>query len=284
MDAYSGVELHVGEIRALRTFRVGAGGVLYPLFSPDPWMPGANAARCVRRRMLGGALSTERTHEVPGTDCTCGYYAYGSVEAASEYPNAEYVLAVVSCWGHLVAGTRGIRAQYARIDAIWMSPVVPADLADSVARRYPEVAVCADRNLMLSRYPPLALDCYEDEPVRRGLGIAPRLAILAALVTGVLPASWLRGNTDLRTVWLGELCLFALAAIVLRRRGNSDAQRRSLLSLAMVLWLLAPVAGAAGTLFVRLPLLQVAVLTTVHRRALAREARRFPARIVASPA
>ncbi len=46
MEAYAGFEPRVGEIRALRTFRIGPGGVLYPLFSNTPWSDGTNTARC----------------------------------------------------------------------------------------------------------------------------------------------------------------------------------------------------------------------------------------------
>jgi hypothetical protein len=53
--------------------------------------------------------------------------------------------------------------------------------------------------------------------------------------------------------------------------------------LALGLWLVAPYGGAAGTLLLRIPLLQMGALTIFQRRILAREAGRFPA-IIGRPA
>ena len=39
-------EPQLGEIRAVRTFRVGPGGLLFPLFSRRPWVDGDNEAAC----------------------------------------------------------------------------------------------------------------------------------------------------------------------------------------------------------------------------------------------
>ena len=121
MEAYAGFDPRVGEIRALRTFRIGPGGVLYPLFSNTPWSDGTNTARC----RAGGASDESAEHRAPEPDCTCGFYAYACEAAAAEYPNARHVLATVACWGRVIAGTRGIRAEHGRIEAIWMSETVP---------------------------------------------------------------------------------------------------------------------------------------------------------------
>ena len=56
---------------------------------------------------------------MPG--CKCGFYAYGTYRAACDYAEARWLLAVVTCWGKVVPGTRGLRAQHARIEAIWLS-------------------------------------------------------------------------------------------------------------------------------------------------------------------
>jgi hypothetical protein len=50
MDAFAGFEPQVGEIRAVRSFRVGPDGALYPLFSDQAWVDGANIARPRPRR------------------------------------------------------------------------------------------------------------------------------------------------------------------------------------------------------------------------------------------
>ena len=42
METYAGFEPQIGEIRALRTFRIGPDGKLYPLYSDTAWVDGTN--------------------------------------------------------------------------------------------------------------------------------------------------------------------------------------------------------------------------------------------------
>jgi hypothetical protein len=282
MDAYDGVDLQVGEIRAVRTFRVGPGGVLYPLFSDTAWSEGVNTARCRLAPPSGAQTVGWESHTAPEPDCTCGFYAYAGEAAALEYAFARHVLAVVSCWGHVIAGTRGIRAEHARIEAIWLSEAVPSDLALMVATRYPTVSSYPDQAGMFAHHPPTVLECYETEPPNERMlkRVALRLAVVAALVVGLLPTQWLSSNHDARMVWAAELGFFVVGALILRRRRTDfSARRRSLLFFAVALWLLAPYAGVAGTLLLRLPMMQIAALTTVQRRLIEQQANRFPATI-----
>ncbi len=279
MDAYAGFEPQVGEIRALRTFRIGPGGVLYPLFSDSPWTAGANTARC---GASGPPAAGRQVHPAPDPDCTCGFYAYASESSAAEYPFARHVLAVVACWGHVIAGTRGIRAEHGRIEAIWTSETVPPDLAAQVAQRYPATATYADKDEMLVEHPPTMLDCYEiDEPHERTMKrVGLRVLIIVALVVGLLPTRWLGSNNDARLVWAAELCFFLVGVAILRRRRTDfAARRRMLVFVAVALWLVAPFAGTTGVLLLRLPLIQIGALGLVQRRMGTRAASRFPALI-----
>ena len=279
MDAYAGFEPQVGEIRALRTFRVGPGGVLYPLFSSRPWSDGTNTAQCA---VLGRTGTEALAHAAPEPDCTCGFYAYASESSAGEYPNARHVLAVVACWGRVIAGTRGIRAEHARVEAIWMSATVPPDLANQVRMQYPSTSVYSDKAAMLAEHPPTELDCYEEPPARerRWRRIGLWTVTTAALITGLLPAHWLGSNTDARIAWGAELAFFVIGALVLRgRHTDVVARRRGLVFFAVALWLLAPFAGTVGVLLLRLPLIQLGVLFLVHRTLLARAASTFPAEV-----
>jgi hypothetical protein len=279
VDAYAGFEPQVGEIRAVRTFRVGPGGALYPLFSNTPWGDGANTARCRAVRL---AATSGPSHPAPDPDCTCGFYAYASDSAASEYPNARHVLAVVACWGRVIAGTRGVRAEHARVEAIWMSATVPPELAAMVRERYPAVSVYADKVAMLAEHPPTELDCYE-EPARAEAAwrrVGRWLAIVGAVVLGMLPAHWLGNNRDARIVWGVVLAFFVVAAALSRRRrADLAARRRGLVAFAVALWLLAPFAGPVGVLLLRLPLIQIAALLFVQRVLLTRAASTFPAEV-----
>jgi hypothetical protein len=282
MEDYAGFEPQVGEITAVRTFRIGPDSQLYPLFSDRPWIDGANTARC-NRSPASDELGDGQSHSVPYPECTCGFYAYGSPDAAGEYPHARYVLAVVACWGQVIAGTRGIRAGQARIEAIWFSADVPSELVASVTAGYPAVTVYTDQAEMLAAHPPTVLDCYELEPVtaeKARVRLALRLAVAAALVIGALPRTVIWQNVDVRAAWAVAVCFFIGAAIV-RARSRHDLRRggRTLLYAAVALWLLAPFGGPSALLFLRLPLLEVASVGIIHRLRLNREARRFPARI-----
>ena len=277
MQAFSGFEPQVGEIRALRTFRIGRDGRLYPLFSDDRWSAGVNTARCRNQ----GTGSDEPQHLVVEPGCTCGFYAYGDEQAAAEYLHSRHVLAVVACWGRVVAGTRGLRSQYARVEAIWMSPTVPADLAAKVADQYPSTARYTDKAEMLTEHPPTRIDCYETvsprDRARNRMGT--RAALAAALILGLLPWHWLTGNSDAFILWAAAVGAFLIASVNYGKRVEPAARKRALICSATVLWLIAPLAGPAGVLFLRLPILQIAVVVRQQRRIALRLASRFPAEI-----
>ena len=147
-------DLRVGEIRALRTFRLSEYGYLNPVgyTAAGPWRDGTNTARC---------LGHGHTPAEPG--CGCGFYAYGTYGAACDYAEARRLLAVVACWGKVVPGTRGLRAQHARIEAIWLSSRVSPRLARRLRQRYPSATFYHSRRLMLRRNRPTTLRSYEPE-------------------------------------------------------------------------------------------------------------------------
>lgn len=281
MHPYTGFEPAVGEIRALRTFRVGPEGVLYPLFVDVPWSDGINSAACRAARAQGGD-SGQRGHDVPWADCTCGFYAFATASGAAEYPHAKHVLATVACWGRVVAGTRGVRAQHARIEAIWMSSRVPPDLVALVIARYPSVAHYDDQRQMLADHPPTQLDCYQTPtPQDTTLGRASvGFVVLTAFVLGMLPAQWILHNDDVRFLWLAGLVVFGGGALGLRlTRGDFQAKRVILFCVAMTLWLLAPFGGTVGVLMLHLPIVQITILGIRHRAQQNAAAGRFPAQI-----
>ncbi|WP_375478473.1 hypothetical protein [uncultured Jatrophihabitans sp.] len=276
MTDFSGFEPQVGEIRALRTFRVGPGGVLYPLFSARGWVDGVNEAFC----HAPGAGPDKHVPADP--DCSCGFYAYADRASAGEYPHARYVLAVIACWGHVIAGTRGIRAQFARIEGLWLSPVVPAELAGEVAGRYPSARLHGSAEDLLAAHPLSDLDSYEPAGAartaarRRGV----RLGTAAIVLAGLAPGSWIRGLTDGWLIWLlGVGALLAIALVPRPGRHDVATQRRRMICFALGLWLVSPLAGAAGVLLLRLPLVQIVALGLAHRAALNRVARTFPAHV-----
>ena len=274
MDPYGGFEPQVGQVRALRTFRIGPDGGLYPLFSSERWHDGSNTARCSRK--------DTPPHRSPDPHCTCGFYAYGAEQWVSEHPSSRHVLAVVACWGRVIAGTRGLRAEHSRIEALWLSAAVPAALVELVVRAHPSVAVHRDRARMLADHPPTELDCYE--PAGRGSGRpAGRLwwsAAVAAAVLSVLPADWLGGARSAAVLCLVLGVAFGVAALPVYRRGTDDGRgSRRLLCLATSIWVLAAFLSPFGMVLVRLPLLQAASIIGLQHMCVLVEGRRIPARI-----
>lgn len=150
-------DLRAGEIRAVRTFRLSHDGSLLPVARGSvPWSDGPNTARCER----GG-----HTPAAPG--CSCGFYAYATLPAASRHAQARRVLAVVACWGRVIPGTLGLRAQHARIEALWVSPWAKPRYVALVRRRYPSAALYRSRRKMIRQHQPTPLDTYLHRPRQR---------------------------------------------------------------------------------------------------------------------
>jgi hypothetical protein len=255
-SSFSGYEPLVGEVTGLRTFRVDDSGYLLPLYSTIAWYDGANTAECA-------PPTGERsgTHPVPSPDCECGFYAFGTEAGARQHRQMRYVQAVISCWGGLVAGTQGFRAEHARIVAIWLHPNVPRWARHRIASRYPSARLYADRDRMLAEHPLTRLECYE-EAARRPL--VPRLAGAAAiggvLTLGLLPQRVLGGSTALEDLWLASGAAVAgLILWLLLAAHTRGARAAAFVAAGLLAWLLAPALGLSGWLL-RLPLLRGALL------------------------
>lgn len=253
MRAFAGVEPLVGEVIGLRTFRVDESGLLLPLYSNRAWYDGTNTAACAPPT---GDVPVA-SHRVPDPDCECGFYAYGSERAAATNRHARYVLAVVSCWGGVVAGTQGVRAEHARIDAIWLHPNVPTWTRRRVASRYPSARVYADRSAMLAEHPLSVLPCYSEQvqrhPVRQTATVG---ALVALLSLGLVPAATLHRSSALWVSWLGiTVALGVLAAYLIVGSHSRGHLAAAWLTAGVLAWMLAPQFGLAGWLL-RVPVLR----------------------------
>ncbi len=250
MQPFAGVEPLVGEVVALRTFRVEESGRLLPLYSEQHWDDGTNTAVCPRA-----------AHEAPGDACDCGFYAYGTAVAAAQNRAMRFVRAVVSCWGGVVAGTQGIRAQHARIDALWLHPAAPQWLRRRVAHRYPSARVYDDVDQMLAAHPLSVLPSY-DPVAPRGWRSRVVLAACSAvgLALGALPLHDLRGSAALWVLWLAAVALAGAGtvwcALAARFPGRLVA---AAIGFGLVAWLVAPLFGLAGWLLL-LPVLRGVVV------------------------
>jgi hypothetical protein len=253
VGAFSGTEPLVGAVVGLRTFRVDDSGLLLPLYSDGTWYDGVNTAVCSPPT----GHHHRGPHAVPADDCECGFYAYGSEEAAAQNRQMRYVRAVVSCWGAVVAGTKGVRAEHARIDALWIGPDASASLRKRIASRYPSVRMYRDSAAMLSEHPLSVLNCYDQPgPRRRGRLLVAALGVAALLALGLLPFETLHGTGPLWDTWIVVTTLAAAFAgwLLIGTHGAGHVAAAFMVA-GVLAWLLAPLFGLSGWLL-RLPLLR----------------------------
>lgn len=257
MGDFSGTEPLVGEIVGLRTFRIDDSGLLLPLFSDGAWYDGTNTAVCAPPT----GHHPRGPHAVPAGECECGFYAYGTETAAAQNRAMRYVQAVVACWGGVVAGTKGLRAEHARIEALWINPDAPIWLRNRVATRYPSARLYADAAAMLAEHPLTQLDCYRRPSGRR---ITPALATGigggALLALGLIPFPTLHGTPALWDVWLVVVSLTAaLTGWLLVGTHGAGHLAAAFVASGLLAWLLAPLFGLSGWLL-RAPLLRGVVV------------------------
>jgi hypothetical protein len=60
----------------------------------------------------------EEPHSSPDEACQCGIYAYHTPGPRSWFGEAYWCEGVVSAWGRVVVHSDGLRAQYARVEAL----------------------------------------------------------------------------------------------------------------------------------------------------------------------
>jgi hypothetical protein len=263
VDGFTDLEPLVGEIVALRTFRIDDSGLLLALYSDTAWYDGTNRAVCAPPT----GSHPRGPHPVPDPECECGFYAYGSREAAARNRHLRYVQAVVSFWGSVVAGTIGVRAQYARIDALWISPRAPAWLRTRVAQRYPSARMYTEVDAMLAEHPLSALPCF-GAPARpltppRLRNVAAGTGAAALLALGLLPFATLQASALLWFAWITATAVVATATgwLLLGTRGAGHLAAAFVLA-GVLAWLLAPTLGLSGWLL-RVPVLRGLLVATV---------------------
>ena len=135
---FTGLGLSIEPVTGVRAFDVDRFGRLTGVSFHDVWTPGENTATChaggyagglsmVAQYLSGGLLSSSdlasrptvpvtapKKHDVAG--CGCGFYAY--YDGSNDYRTDARVSAVVEGFGETVIGSRGFRAQKARIVAL----------------------------------------------------------------------------------------------------------------------------------------------------------------------
>lgn len=158
-----------GSVVGLRSFAVTPDYQLSAVTRRVSWIPGQNMARCLRVWWR-----PPDSHRVGVVGCSCGFYAY--FDGTNDYANmivGVSVTGIVEGYGLVTVGSRGFRAEKARIVAL----VEPStfDFAP-VRENYPDVPVYATEAEALAAHPltkPQDVGITpSDRPARPGLHFA----------------------------------------------------------------------------------------------------------------
>jgi hypothetical protein len=114
----------VEPVIAFRSWRVVDGELVSP-FVDERWGAEIVVARCHR-----GSAETFRyadellpyEHVSPHPDCRCGIHAYFEPRSAVSGVDYRGVLGLAAMWGRIEVHPAGLRAQYARVQALGSSP------------------------------------------------------------------------------------------------------------------------------------------------------------------
>jgi len=249
-------ERHHGSVRVIRSFRLTGEARLLAVTTAgaDPaspasaagyvWTDGDNHAGCRRPGHTG---------PVPGQDCTCGFYGFASDGdlRRSLTPGAHDLAAVVTVSGRVIPARCGLRAQHARIQALWLSSRVEAELARRIAARYPSVAVFADRSAMLGEFPLTWLPGYRLRRGPSGLLLSSQLLLAAVWIVATAASSARSSPVPPGAGAVAPLAAAAAGLVVWLRRSSrywpgSGALPAALLAAGFVLRGLAGVAVAGA--------------------------------------
>lgn len=251
----STAEPMIGEVTALRSFRLTDDGFLLPLTDAggtDPWPVTISTAKC----NLG------RDHLSPDPDCTCGFYAYGNrtwVEDTGEYMWSRLILAAVHCSGRLVAGEKGVRAEKVRLVACYVNKHAPAAVMERLRVNYPDVEFHRSRKSLLDAYPETSLSTYVEVPkrplsasVRAALRFLPAV-LLPLLILGFATLYLTDGTLAMPSVFAVLLALlvgapFVTELIAVRTLGGTPDDLNAMSRKTQVPWTRAGYASIAPLL------------------------------------
>jgi hypothetical protein len=106
-------------VMGFRAWRVANGRLVSP-YVPCRWEGRVMRAECydANRGLLRGEGWLERPHESPHPDCRCGIYAYHTPGTRTYFGESWWCAGLVSIWGHLEVHADGLRAQFARVEAL----------------------------------------------------------------------------------------------------------------------------------------------------------------------
>ena len=111
-------------LEPLRSFRVYAGsdsGTLHSIYRPRLWRDAESPlAECLPVTYVFWRPGDHGVHAAPDLSCNCGWHAYHSPLLADPRVTRrkDAVYAVVECYGEIILGDNGLRAQRMRVLAL----------------------------------------------------------------------------------------------------------------------------------------------------------------------
>jgi hypothetical protein len=120
-------------VAGFRAWRIANGRLVSP-YIPCRWEGRVMRAECydANRGLVRGEGWLDRPHESPHPDCRCGIYAYHTPGPRTYFGESWWCHGVVSAWGHLEVHADGLRAQFARVEALAEPETADARLSAAV--------------------------------------------------------------------------------------------------------------------------------------------------------
>jgi hypothetical protein len=104
---------------AFRSWRIANGRLQSP-YIPCRWEGRVMHAECydANRVLFRGEGWLGEPHDSPHPDCQCGIYAYHRPGLRSYYGEQWWCEGLVAAWGRIEVHADGLRAEYARVEAL----------------------------------------------------------------------------------------------------------------------------------------------------------------------
>ena len=116
-----------------RSWRIANGRLQSP-YIPCRWEGRVMHAECydANRALLRGQGWLAEPHDSPHPDCQCGIYAYHRPGLRSYYGEQWWCEGVIAAWGRIEVHADGLRAEYARVEALAVPELGNRALAPAV--------------------------------------------------------------------------------------------------------------------------------------------------------
>jgi hypothetical protein len=132
----------VTPVVGFRSWRIANGRLQSP-YIPCRWEGRVMHAECydANRVLLLGKGWLDAPHRSPHPDCQCGIYAYHRPGLRAYYGEQWWCEGVVAAWGRIEVHADGLRAEYARVEALGVPDLGNARLNPAVEAIGEQLAV-----------------------------------------------------------------------------------------------------------------------------------------------